>query len=215
MASRAVAADPGDLAVRLLAQVGEARLMIGVCGAPGSGKSTLAAALVAELNARLPGSAVAVPMDGFHLAASVIAADDRAARRGAPDTFDLDGFAVLLRRLRENRDAVVYAPEYRRQIEDPVAGAIAVAADCPIVVVEGNYLLLPAWHAARQQLDEVWYLQAPSEELRVERLIQRHESFGKTAEHARRHVLASDERNSELVAAHRRGADLLLRWPAW
>ena len=64
-------------------------------------------------------------------------------------------------------------------------------------------------------LDEVWYLAAPSEELRVERLVQRHERFGKTPEHARRHVLGSDQRNADLVAAHSGFADLLLRWPRW
>lgn len=155
-------------------------------------------------------------MDGFHLAASLIAGDER-GRRGAPDTFDPDGYAALLARLRTNADEVVYAPQYRREIEDPVAGAIAVPRHCPIVITEGNYLLHPdpAWARVRRYLDEVWYLEAPSEELRVERLVQRHEHFGKSQEHARRHVLGSDQRNADLVAAHRGAADLLLRWPAW
>ncbi|MCC6495635.1 MAG: nucleoside/nucleotide kinase family protein [Propionibacteriaceae bacterium] len=209
--------EPAVLAARLLDRVAAGRLVVGICGAPGSGKSTLAAAVVAELGLLRPGSAVVVPMDGFHLAASVIAGDDRAARRGAPDTFDPDGYAALLERLRANVDDVVYAPEYRREIEDPVAGAIAVPRQCPIVITEGNYLLhpAPAWTRVRGCLDEVWYLTAPSEELRVERLVQRHERFGKTPEHARRHVLGSDQKNAELVAAHRGSADLLLRWPGW
>ena len=215
MPPQAAEADPRALADRLAPAAAGVRRIVGICGAPGAGKSTLATALVEELNRRRPGTVVAVPMDGFHLAASVIARDDRATRRGAPDTFDPDGFAALLQRLRSNREEVVYAPEYRREIEDPVAGAIAVPASCPVVVVEGNYLLLPEWERIRVLLDEVWFLRAPAEELRVERLIQRHENFGKTSEHARRHVLGSDERNAALVAGHSDRADLLLRWPAW
>ena len=211
-------ADPAALAARLRSRATAApRVLVGLCGAPGAGKSTLAALLVEELNARAPGTAVVVPMDGFHLAASVIAADDRATRRGAPDTFDPYGYAALLARLRANREALVYAPEYRREIEDPVAGAIPVPHACPIVITEGNYLLHPdpAWQRVRDQLDEVWFLQAPSESLRVTRLIERHERFGKSAEHARRHVFGSDERNAGLVAGHRDNADLVLHWPTW
>nr|WP_300147986.1 nucleoside/nucleotide kinase family protein [Propionicimonas sp.] len=210
--------DVPALAARLLGRAAAAsRVLVGVCGAPGAGKSTLAALLVAELNRDAPGTAVVVPMDGFHLAASVIAVDDRATRRGAPDTFDPDGYAALLGRLRALVDDVVYAPEYRREIEDPVAGAITVPRTCRVVVTEGNYLLHPdpEWQRVRAQLDEVWFLRAPDEDLRVAHLIERHERFGKAPDHARGHVLGSDERNASLVAAHAPRADLVLRWPHW
>jgi len=218
MTATLLTADPAKLAGRLRerAALGP-RTLIGVCGAPGAGKSTFAAGLAAALDAIRPGCAVVVPMDGFHLAASVIASDDRRSRRGAPDTFDPHGYAALLRRLRANTEPVVYAPEYRREIEDPVAGAIPVPRSCSVVITEGNYLLLPdpAWQAAREPLDEVWFLLAPDEERRVAHLIARHERFGKTPDHARRHVLSSDERNAALIASHRDRADLVLRWPAW
>jgi pantothenate kinase len=210
--------DPTALAARLLGRVAAAsRVLIGVCGAPGAGKSTLAGVVAADLNLAAPGSAVVVPMDGFHLAASVIGGDDRASRRGAPDTFDPDGYAALLARLRANVEDVVYAPEYRREIEDPVAGAIAVPRDCPIVITEGNYLLHPdpAWRRVRAHLDEVWFLAAPDESLRIQRLVERHIRFGKEPDRARAHVLGSDERNALLVSSHAQGADLVLRWPSW
>ena len=209
-------AVPAALAARLLARLAT-RVIVGICGAPGAGKSTFAALLADELNAVAPEMAVVVPMDGFHLASSVIAVDERATRRGAPDTFDPGGYAALLRRLMEKIEPVEYAPEYRREIEAPVAGAIPVPSTCRIVITEGNYLLNPEpeWRRVRACLDEVWFLEAPSEELRVSRLIERHEHFGKTHEHAVTHVLETDERNANLVASQREGADLTLRRESW
>jgi len=212
----AVAVD--ELADRLIGLAADRpRVLVGVCGAPGAGKSTLAGLLVAHLNQDEPGQAVAVPMDGFHLAKSVIATDDRAQRRGAPDTFDPDGYAALLERLREPGSGIVYAPEYRREIEDPVAGAIAVPPECRVVITEGNYLLNPEpeWRRVRACLDEVWYLEAPSELARIDALIRRHEHFGKSPEHARSHVMRTDQANAELVAGYRSSAELQLRWPSW
>jgi pantothenate kinase len=204
--------DPARLAARLLDRAAGRRVIVGICGAPGAGKSTLASEVVARLNTE-PGTAVVVPMDGFHLAASVIAGDDRATRRGAPDTFDPRGYATLLDRLRNEADCVVYAPEYRREIEDPVAGAIAVESSCRVVVTEGNYLLHPdpVWRRVRSCLDEVWFLEAPSDEVRVSRLIARHTLFGKSPESAVAHVTTTDESNAVLVTAHRDEADLFLR----
>lgn len=191
------------------------RTVIGICGAPGAGKSTLAALLVDAVNRDAPGTAVAVGMDGFHLAKSVIAGDARGTRRGAPDTFDMAGYAALLARLRRADEDVVYAPEYRREIEDPVNAAVPVPRSVRLVVTEGNYLLHPDWAPARASIDEVWFLEAPDESVRVEHLIARHVRFGKSLERARTHVLASDEANAALVASHRDSATRVLRWKIW
>ncbi|KAA2248443.1 nucleoside/nucleotide kinase family protein [Solihabitans fulvus] len=179
-------------AERLAAQ-GERRLL-GICGAPGAGKSTLAARLVGAL----PGRAALVGMDGFHLAQRELARLGRADRKGAEDTFDAAGYLELLLRLRRNDSGVVYAPEFRREIEEPIACAVPVPPEVPLVVTEGNYLL--HWPRVRAALDEVWFL-APDEELRLRRLVDRHRRYGRTAEQARERALGSDQVNAELVNA--------------
>jgi pantothenate kinase len=193
---------------RALAGQGDRRIL-GIAGAPGGGKSTLAAALVGELG---PDTARLVGMDGFHLAQAELERLGRADRKGAPDTFDASGFAALLRRLRAREDAVVYAPEFRREIEEPVACAVPVPREVPLVVTDGNYLLVAdgEWADVRALLDEAWFVEG-DDDRRRDWLIARHIEFGKTPDFAREWVLRSDERNAELVASTRPRADLVVR----
>jgi pantothenate kinase len=192
---------------RRLSTAGERRIL-GLVGPPGSGKSTFAAALVERL---APG-AVLVSMDGFHLADRVLRRLGRWDRKGAEDTFDASGFVALLRRLHDPEETLVYAPEFRREIEEPIACAVPVPREVPLVVVEGNYLLLDrgAWRHIRRLLDEAWYLDA-DEGVRLERLIARHVAHGKLPDAARAWALGTDQRNAELVAGTRRHADLAVR----
>lgn len=200
---------PPPLAARvdaLLARGG--RRLLGIAGAPGAGKSTLAARVAAAH----PGRAVVVPMDGFHLAQRTLEAVGRADRKGAPDTFDADGFVALLRRLRAPRPgATVWAPEYRRDLRNPVAGAIGVPADVPLVVVEGNYLLLDAhgFGPVADLLDESWFV-APDDGLRLARLVARHEAFGKAPDAALAWSTGPDEANARLVSPGAARADLVV-----
>jgi pantothenate kinase len=195
-------------AAEVLAGAGRRRLL-GITGAPGAGKSTLAL----RLAERLGGHAVVVGMDGFHLAQGELERLGRAERKGAPDTFDGPGYVALLRRLREAPPGVtVYAPRFDRELEQPIAGAVPVPAELPLVITEGNYLLLaePPWSEVRGLLDRVWFL-APDEELRRRRLIERHRRHGRSAEQARRRALGSDEGNAQLVVPTALRADLVIR----
>lgn len=201
------------LAGHARALVGQARhvgskRVLGIAGPPGAGKSTLAVAIVETLGA----DAVYLPMDGFHLAQAELVRLERADRKGAPDTFDGEGFVALLRRLREVGDEVVYAPVFERAIEEPIAGAIPIAPDVPLVVTEGNYLLLdtPPWSGVRALLDAAWYMDLDPG-VRVARLIERHVRFGRGPQDARAWVLRSDEANARLVAATVHRADLVVR----
>ncbi len=186
-----------------------ARALLGIAGAPGSGKSTLASALVEVLTER--GVPVAlVGMDGFHLAHSVLFARGLAEVKGAPETFDAAGYVALLRRLRSAGETV-WAPEFRREIEDAVAGAVPVDPSVRLVITEGNYLLLDGpWAPVRGLLDEVWFVDEP-DQVRRERLAARHRRYGRSEAEAWARTLGSDERNAELVTATRDRAQLLVR----
>ncbi|RNG19453.1 nucleoside/nucleotide kinase family protein [Streptomyces botrytidirepellens] len=197
---------------RRLADSGRRRLL-GIAGPPGAGKTTLAEYLVGALG---PDRAVLVPMDGFHLADVELRRLGLLGRKGAPETFDPYGYTALLRRLKEPRPGEpVYAPGFERELEQPIAGSIPVAPDVPLVITEGNYLLLDdaPWRPVRELLDETWWVELDTEE-RVRRLIDRHERFGKEPAEAERWVLTTDEANARRVAPGRDAADLVIGFTA-
>jgi pantothenate kinase len=203
-------ADLDQLVQRILTGLAPGgRIILGLCGAPGTGKSTFAEQLAHAIgNDR----AVVVPMDGFHLGHDVIKDSPKLDRKGAIDTFDVGGYRSLLQRIRSREEDVVYAPAYRRGLEEPIAASIPVPRDYPVVITEGNYLLAsdPKWQAVRSELDQVWYLETP-DELRLSRLIDRHVRFGKALSKAVEWVHRSDEPNAEFIRTTRGAADLIVR----
>ncbi|UXN29275.1 nucleoside/nucleotide kinase family protein [Curtobacterium flaccumfaciens] len=140
------------------------RTVLGIAGAPGAGKSTLARRIVTEVDGRLgAGTAVQVPMDGFHLSNAALDALGRHDRKGAADTFDADGYVALVRRLVAADEDVVWAPDFDRRVDEPVAGSIAVPRAARLVVSEGNYLLDDAapWSALPEALHGDLVLRRP------------------------------------------------------
>jgi pantothenate kinase len=197
------------------------RTVVGIAGAPAAGKSTLARALVAVLCEDPPvglqaaesstSVAVAVPMDGFHLSNAELDRLGLADRKGAPETFDAVGLVHLLRRIRDGGE-LVYAPAYSRVLHESIGGAIPVPPQARIVVVEGNYLLMPtgAWAGVRPLLDLALFIEAPRP-ARIDSLLRRQLARGLDDAHAHDWVHRSDEANAKLIEATKAHADLVLR----
>lgn len=184
------------------------RIVLGLAGSPGAGKTTYA-----EYLAACCVDAAVIGLDGFGLSSGALTRMGRGARRGAPDTFDLEGYLALLRRLRRDDQHTVWAPEYRRDLEEPVAAAVPVRPSTRVVVTEGNYLLLPQreWIEARSLCHEVWFVEVP-ERARVERLVGRHRHYGRSKAQARARVTVGvDAENAHVVAATRDRADVVVR----
>jgi pantothenate kinase len=178
---------------------GPDRKILGITGPPGAGKSVLAQRLV-DLTTLRGLDVALVAMDGFHLAGAELARLGRVERKGAPDTFDIDGYLALLHRLRRRDELVVYAPRFDRAMEEPIGSAVPVTGPVNLVVTEGNYLLHNdgRWSEVAHLLDECWYIEI-DEALRLSRLIERHISFGRSRAEAFGRASGSDMRNAEVV----------------
>ena len=125
------------------------RCLLGIAGAPGAGKSTISEWLLEHLLTNHPRQVALVPMDGYHLAQSLLESRGLEHRKGAPDTFDGAGYVALLRRLRSETSREIFAPVFRREVNDAIAGAIAVPPETRLIITEGNYLLLTRPHGTR------------------------------------------------------------------
>jgi pantothenate kinase len=184
------------------------RRLVGVIGAPGAGKTHLAR----FLEHAVPDAAVGiVPMDGFHLANEVLEATGTRQHKGRPDTYDVAGLLHLLDRLRRRESGPTYAPRFRREIEEPIAGSIAIDTDTDLVIVEGNYLLLAdaPWDEIAPRLDSTYYLDTP-EQIRTDRLIARQrQTYG--VDGATDWIERVDRPNSAIVETTRHRADLIVR----
>ena len=200
-----------DRAAGLLARPG--RVVLGITGSPGAGKSTLTDLLLTSLRADLgPGAVGHLPMDGFHLADVQLDRLGNRDRKGAPDTFDVDGFVSALQRMHDRPDRTLFAPSFERDLEQPVAAALAVEPSMRLVITEGNYLLLPdnGWERVHPLLAETWFVEVDPD-VRRDRLVRRHEQFGKSPAAARAWVERSDEANAALVGATRDAAEVVVR----
>lgn len=197
-----------DLALRILDVPNTDRRLVALAGAPASGKSTMAERLAEALD-RAGAKAEVVPMDGFHLDNTLLIAGGLLARKGAPETFDADGFVHLVGRLKAERE-VVY-PLFDRTRDIAIAGAGRVGADSDVVIVEGNYLLFDAepWRALAQLWDVSIRIAPPIEVLR-ERLIARWITHGLSDEDAVARAEGNDLANAKLIAARALPADFTL-----
>ena len=183
----------------------EGRFIAALAGPPAAGKSTLAAELAALIGA----GAKVVPMDGFHYDDAVLLARGARARKGAPDTFDAQGFFHLLRRLKSESEVAI--PLFDRALEISRAGADIVGPQDKILIVEGNYLLLneSPWPQALPLYDMTIWIDVPEPDL-IARLMQRWDSYGKSKAEAQAWIEGNDLPNIRRVVAGSGRADVVV-----
>ena len=189
------------------------RILIFLAAPPATGKSTLLQFLeeLARTHDELP-QVQTLGMDGFHHTNAYLAAH-RVLRdgvettlksiKGAPETVDV---AHLAAKLAAAKEGATPFPVYDRRIHDVVPDALI--ADAPILLVEGNWLLLDEepWRDLRALADYRIRIDAPSALLK-DRLIARKVQGGLSVEDARAFYETSDRRNVERFAAHAGAAD--------
>ncbi|MDF0603849.1 nucleoside/nucleotide kinase family protein [Psychromarinibacter sp. C21-152] len=202
--------DSRALAALIARRGRTARSITAIAGPPGAGKSTVAEALADELNAAEPGSAAVLPMDGYHYDDIVLEARGDRARKGAPHTFDVGGFAAMLARLRANTEEEIAVPVFDRSIEIARNAARIIPQTVRHLIVEGNYLLLdrPPWTSLAASFDTTVFLDVPTEELRA-RLTERWKDLAPDAFAEK--MEGNDLPNVHLVQEASRPAEFVIR----
>ena len=180
-----------------LLQGSKPRTMIGIVGKPGAGKSTV----VTEIQKQFSTEEVAIiPMDGYHLSNEELIKLGRRERKGAPDTFDVEGFISLITRVRIEIDKDHTFPIFHREIEASKADEGIVLRNTKVIVIEGNYLFSEEynWNKVFPLLDQSWFIEI-DDEIRMQRLITRHIKYGKTPQEAEEWSRGSDELNARFI----------------
>ncbi|HTN60466.1 MAG TPA: nucleoside triphosphate hydrolase [Devosia sp.] len=199
-----------QLATILAASPATGRQVIALAGPPGAGKSTIAAQLETRLNALAPGSAAILPMDGYHFDDMVLMPRGLRPRKGAPETFDVAGFAHMLERLRTNAEPEIAVPVFDRNIEIARAGARMIAQSVRFLIVEGNYLLLDRQPWAGLRFDTTVMIEADRATLQ-QRLAARWQAFNLSPAEIAAKLDGNDMLNVDLVQAHSRPAQWIIR----
>lgn len=189
------------------------RLIVAIAGPPASGKSTLAEDLCNTLDGLGNGksSATLIPMDGFHFDNAVLEKRGIRHRKGAPQTFDADGYVALMRRTADNTGDVA-VPIFDRHLDLARAGAAVVSREHRFIITEGNYLLLDEapWSGLSPLFDVTIWLDVDDDVIE-ERLVRRWLYHGHQRDAATRRALDNDMPNARYVKENSRPADIV--WP--
>eukprot|EP00192_Tetraselmis_astigmatica_P018530 CAMPEP_0117667392 /NCGR_PEP_ID=MMETSP0804-20121206/10937_1 /TAXON_ID=1074897 /ORGANISM="Tetraselmis astigmatica, Strain CCMP880" /LENGTH=235 /DNA_ID=CAMNT_0005475105 /DNA_START=308 /DNA_END=1016 /DNA_ORIENTATION=- len=195
------------------------QVQVGITGPPGGGKSTLSEmvrdrvnAVAAEHGAQsLP--AVVVPMDGFHFYRKELDAmedpEQAHAQRGAHWTFNAQAFTECLKKLAIEGQGSV--PSFDHAVGDPIEDDIQVTTSQPLILVEGNYLLLDIapWDSLVHVFDETWYVDTSVDEA-MRRIFKRQTSIGLEPHESQTRIDTNDRPNALLVYDTKGRADLVI-----
>ena len=184
------------------------RLMVCIAGAPGSGKSHICSYLLKKINHSVKQLDV-FEMDGFHYDDRILKKKKLIKRKGSPETFDVKGLKSFLIRLKANKENQVVVPIFDRKLELSRASAKIIKKKIPLIITEGNYLLLnkKPWSDLQNYFDLTIMIKSSQNTL-SKRLTERWKSFNFSKEIIKQKVFENDLPNAKYVYENSMTADI-------
>jgi len=187
------------------------RFIVGIAGGPGSGKSTFAVELKELINSKAKSDLAQIfPMDGFHRKNSELQRSGLISVKGAPETFDVEGYLLILKRIKLGEN--LKAPIYSREAHDIIDNALPIESFHRIIITEGNYLFadLDGWCEIKDIIDLKIYIES-EKEVCEKRLLERHMRGGKTEAEALEKIKKVDMENYDLIDQTKKYADEVIK----
>ena len=187
------------------------RFIVGIAGGPGSGKSTFAVRLKELINSNAKTDLAQIfPMDGFHRRNIELERSGLISVKGAPETFDVEGYLSMLNRIKLGENLM--APIYSRKTHDVIDNALPIEPYHKIIITEGNYLFydMEGWCEIKDIIDLKIYIEV-EKEICKKRLLGRHMRGGKTEIEALEKIREVDMKNFDLIAQTIKYADEVIK----